>query len=444
MAWDIGSKRNVINPEFRSLSWRLLLSYLGVMMAISATSMIAVYEFFAFSLYQQLDRQLLTLADAATHNFEEIQEHQKTFKSSDSLELDDDGDLDIPWQNIQQPNQGIEWFDVNRQLITKAGKVFPPVDLSHYHRTYTVNDKKIRTLTLEINKEPGSPQQIMGYVRISESTEPVEMVLTKLRIGMMLGGILVSGLTAFGGMWLTKQSLKPIEQSFEKLKQFTADASHELRNPLAGIRACVEVIQSHPERIHPADIDKFKAISSGVNQMTSLVEDLLLLARTDQHSISITTNWVIIPLHELLEDLVEFIYFQAEQKQIELILDIRTDIKMKGDGNQLWRLFLNLIENAIYYTDSGGKVIVSLEEREKSVWVRIEDTGIGIAAEQLPFIFDRLWRADQARTRQEGGSGLGLAIAQTLAQHHQGEITVTSQLGKGSCFVVRFPGLPYS
>ncbi len=103
---------------------------------------------------------------------------------------------------------------------------------------------------------------------------------------------------------------------------------------------------------------------------------------------------------------------------------------------------MNLIENAIYYTDTGGKVRVSLEDREKWVWVRIEDTGMGISAEQLPFIFDRLWRADQARTRQEGGSGLGLAIAQTLAQHHQGEITVTSQLGKGSCFIVRFPALP--
>ncbi|VXD13535.1 ATPase, histidine kinase-, DNA gyrase B-, and HSP90-like domain protein [Planktothrix serta PCC 8927] len=443
MAWDIGSTRNAINPQFRALSWRLLLSYLGVMMAISGTSMIAVYEFFAFSLYQQLDRQLLTLADAATHNFEEIKEHKEASKVSDSLKLDDDEDLDIPWQNIQQPNQGIEWFDANRQLITKAGKVFPPLDLSHYHRTYTVNEKKIRTLTLEINKEPEATQQIMGYVRISESTEPIEMVLKKLRLGMMLGGILVSALTAFGGMWLTKQSLKPIEQSFEKLKQFTADASHELRNPLAGIRACVEVMQSHPERIHTADIDKLKAIASGVNQMTSLVEDLLLLARTDQHSLSITTNWLIIPLHELLEDLVEFLSFQAEQKQIELILDIKTNIKMKGDGNQLWRLFLNLIENAIYYTDTGGKVRVSLEDREKWVWVRIEDTGMGISAEQLPLIFDRLWRADQARTRQEGGSGLGLAIAQTLVQHHQGEITVTSELGKGSCFVVRFPNLPH-
>ncbi|MFM6402401.1 sensor histidine kinase, partial [Planktothrix sp.] len=100
------------------------------------------------------------------------------------------------------------------------------------------------------------------------------------------------------------------------------------------------------------------------------------------------------------------------------------------------------IENAIYYTDSGGKIRVSLEEGEKWIWVKIKDTGIGISSEQLPLIFDRLWRADQARTRREGGSGLGLAIAKTLAQHHQGEITVTSELGKGSCFVVRFPSLP--
>lgn len=442
MAWDIGSKRNVINPEFRSLSWRLLLSYLGVMMAISATSMIAVYEFFSFSLYQQLDRQLLILADAATHSLAAIKEHKNHIKEPNYLRLDNDGDLDIPWQNIQQPSQGVEWFDQHRQRIAKAGKVFPPSDLSHYNRTYTVNNQKIRVLTLQVNQEPKAQKKMMGYVRISESTESVEMVLKKLRLGMMLGGILVSGLTAFGGMWLTKQSLKPIEQSFEKLKQFTADASHELRNPLAGIKTCVEVMQSHPERIHPADIDKLNAIASGINQMTSLVEDLLLLARTDKPFIYINKNWVIIPLDELLEDLVEFLSSQAEEKEIQLILDIKTEIKLQGDGNQLWRLFLNLIENAIYYTDTGGKVMVSLEEREKWIWVYIKDTGIGISPEHLPLIFDRLWRADQARTRREGGSGLGLAIAQTLAQHHQGEITVTSELGKGSCFGVRFPSLP--
>lgn len=439
MAWDIGSTRNAINPQFRSLSWRLLLSYLGVMMAISGTSMIAVYEFFSFSLYQQLDRQLLTLADAATHSFSEVKEHKQVSKINDFRGLDDDGDLDIPWQNIKQPSQGIEWFDQDRQLIAKAGKIFPPMDLSPHHRTYTVNKQKIRTLTLQINQSPESPQKIIGYVRISESTESIQMVLKKLRLGMMLGGILVSGLTAFGGMWLTKQSLNPIEKSFEKLKQFTADASHELRNPLAGIRACVEVIQSHPERINPADIDKLKAIASGVNQMTSLVEDLLLLARTDQDYLPLTTNWVMIPLNELLEDLVESLSTQAEEKEIQLILDMPNNIKIKGEGNQLWRLFLNLIENAIYYTDTGGKVMVYLEQQERWVWVRIEDTGIGISSEQLPFVFDRLWRADQARNRRKGGSGLGLAIAQTLAQNHQGEITVTSQLGKGSCFSVRFP-----
>ncbi|OIP68142.1 MAG: hypothetical protein AUK43_17435 [Oscillatoriales cyanobacterium CG2_30_40_61] len=439
MAWDIGSKRNAINPQFRSLSWRLLLSYLGVMMAISGTSMIAVYEFFSLSLYQQLDRQLLTLAEAATHSISEVKEHKKPHEIDDFNGLDDDGDLDIPWQNIQQPSQGIEWFDPDRQLIARSGKIFPPIDLSHYHRNYTVNNKKIRTLTLQINQSEESESEIIGYVRISESTESIQMVLKKLRLGMMLGGILVSGLTAFGGMWLTKQSLNPIEKSFEKLQQFTADASHELRNPLAGIRACVEVIQSHPERINPADIDKLKAIASGVNQMTSLVEDLLLLARTDQDYLPLTTNWVMIPLNELLEDLVEFLSPQAEQKQVKLILDMPNNIKIKGEGNQLWRLFLNLIENAIYYTDTGGKVIVYLEQQERWVWVRIEDTGIGISSEQLPFVFDRLWRADQARNRRKGGSGSGLAIAQTLAQNHQGEITVTSQLGKGSCFSVRFP-----
>jgi len=226
---------------------------------------------------------------------------------------------------------------------------------------------------------------------------------------------------------------------FQQLKQFTADASHELRSPLTAIKTSVEVMQSHPERIHDADVKKLAAIASATKQMTELVEDLLLLARMDAGTAKITREWIVVPLDEVLEDLLEFWELQAEEKQIALKSNLVSGLSVMGDAAQLTRLFSNLIGNAIHYTSSGGTVTVSLINQNRLVIVNVEDTGIGIDAENVKLVFDRFWRADQARNRRAGGLGMGLAIAQAIAQRHRGEISVTSQLGVGSCFQVKFP-----
>jgi signal transduction histidine kinase len=254
-----------------------------------------------------------------------------------------------------------------------------------------------------------------------------------------LGSVFALSITAIGGLWLTQQSLKPIEQSFQQLKQFTADASHELRSPLTAIKTSVEVMRSHPERIHPADVKKLGAIASATNQMTHLVEDLLLLARTDAASAAPAQDWRAIPLDEVLEDLVELLEPKAVAKAIELQSNLQPNVSVMGDAAQLSRLFSNLLENAIAYTPARGTIALSMHRSDRFVIVSVEDTGIGIAPEQLPLIFHRFWRADKARVQREGGLGLGLAIAQAIAQRHRGEITVTSQFGVGSCFKVRLP-----
>jgi signal transduction histidine kinase len=120
------------------------------------------------------------------------------------------------------------------------------------------------------------------------------------------------------------------------------------------------------------------------------------------------------------------------------------DVSIQGNGEQLNRLFLNLILNALQYTPAGGMVTISTQKRSDGVVIQIEDTGIGIAIEHLPYIFDRFWRADPARQHHDGGSGLGLAIAQAIAYHHGGKITVTSQPGLGSQFQVYFPVMSYA
>lgn len=431
------SLQNSVSFDFKALRWRLLWSYLIVMIAIRVVSNVVVYKFFAHSIYQQLDNRLVNLADAAAHSIEAIQQDIQAVNQTIHRPMDGDGDLDIPWQNLRQPDQSVEWFDLDKRLLAVSGTLSLTTPLTEgFH---TVNRGKIRTLTIPAYGYNHHHEQLQGYIRVAESTKSVETVLTQLHWGSTLGGIIALGLTGVGGMWLTQQSLKPIERSYGQLKQFTADASHELRSPITVIKTAVDVLQTHPERIHVEDVETLKAIASATQQMNCLVEDLLLLARTDNVTAAPTQEWILIPLDELLEDVLEFLEFDAQAKEITMTYEWHSVVSVSGSALQLFRLFRNLLENALQYTPSGGSVNVSMFDDDKFVVVSVEDSGIGIAPEHLPLVFDRLWRADRARNYRDNGSGLGLAIAQAVARHHGGDITVSSQLGVGSCFRVCLP-----
>ncbi|ACB50320.1 two-component sensor histidine kinase [Crocosphaera subtropica ATCC 51142] len=431
------SKQKTLDHQFRALRWRLLLSYLLVMMAIRLLSNILIYQLFAHGLYQQLDQRLINLAQSAAHSLIDIKNNPKAVDNPAYRKLDQDGDLDIAWQNLRQPQQSVEWFGDRQEPLAHSGNLQPAWPFKVGFQT--VDDGKIRILTIMAYHDPQEKRHLEGYVRVSESTQSVEAVLNRLRWKSMFGGMIALGLIGVGGMWLTRQSLKPIEQSFRQLKQFTADASHELRSPLTAIKTSVTLLKSHPERFQSEDIPKLDIILSATDQMSHLVEDLLLLARMDGKREMSRQGWQKIPLIELLEDVVEFLEPNAEGKDITLQLFCFKDAIIKGESHQLLRLFSNLVENALQYTPIGGKVTVSLKQDDQSALVMVEDTGIGIAEENLPHIFDRLWREDTARSYRPQGSGLGLAISQAIAQHHDGEITVKSQVGMGSCFQVRLP-----
>jgi signal transduction histidine kinase len=244
--------------------------------------------------------------------------------------------------------------------------------------------------------------------------------------------LVVSGI---GGIWLTRQAMQPIEESFQRLKQFTADATHQLRGPLMAVKSNVAVALKYPEGMRGSDAEKFKAISSATSQMTNLTEDLLLLARTQQAPSEERKR---VDIEMLLESLVQLYTPQALEKQIALkTTHLTNNLYVLGDPVRLSRLFSNLIENAIQYTLEGGKVEIQTRKDGYYLQVNVRDTGIGIAPEYLKYVFDRFWRDDPSRSYRTGGSGLGLAIAQAIVQSHGGLITVTSKVGVGSCFTVR-------
>lgn len=231
-----------------------------------------------------------------------------------------------------------------------------------------------------------------------------------------------------------------LETSFGALRRFTADASHELRTPLAVIRADVERAMATTRGSHEQAVALEEALQE-VSRMTGLVESLLTLARADEGRFEVVRERV--DLEPLVRDIAETATILGEDAGISVRVPVVQPAVVFGDRERLRQLFLNLATNAVKYTHRGGVVEITLESRHDEAIVSVRDDGIGIAAADLPFIFDRFWRADRVRSRGAGGgSGLGLAISQWIAQAHDGRIDVSSRLGRGSAFTVVLPLAP--
>jgi two-component system OmpR family sensor kinase len=229
-----------------------------------------------------------------------------------------------------------------------------------------------------------------------------------------------------------------LETSFMGLRRFTADASHELKTPLAVLRADVERAMSEP--VPPGE--RLVALEEALQEttrMADLVESLLTLARADEGRFDIHREPV--ALRPLVQDIYETALILGEGAGVSVNFPFTADVTVMGDPTRLRQLFLNLVTNAIKYTPAGGKVELGLGVHPDNVTFAVRDTGIGIAAADFPHIFERFWRADRARSRmsERGGFGLGLAISQWIAQAHGGTLTASSRLGRGSLFTVTLP-----
>ena len=217
-------------------------------------------------------------------------------------------------------------------------------------------------------------------------------------------------------------------------QRLLADVSHELRTPLTAIRGNVDLMR----RMGDADPESLEIIQEEIERMTRLVGDLLLLARADAGGLPLEKKKV------ELDNLLFEVYRQVRllETAVEVKVTEVDQVCMLGDVDRLKQLLLNLISNAIKYTPDGGRVDVSLSKKNGWAYINIADTGMGIPAEDLPYIFDRFYRVDKARARGQsgkGGAGLGLAIAKWIAQAHGGNIDVTSKVGEGTTFTIILP-----
>ena len=230
-----------------------------------------------------------------------------------------------------------------------------------------------------------------------------------------------------------------LERSFAALRRFTADASHELKTPLTVVRAGVERAITRPG-VPPETLAPLEETLQEVNRMTELLDSLLTLARADEGRADLHREPV--DLREIIEEAGETGELLAEHAGVNIEIRLPPQpLVLAVDRSRVRQLALNLIENAVKYTPRGGQVSVELAGNDGRVVFTVADTGIGIAAGDLPHVFDRFWRADSARTRtsERAGTGLGLAICKWIAEAHGGTIEVQSRPGRGTTFTVGLP-----
>ncbi|MEO8053036.1 MAG: ATP-binding protein [Acidobacteriota bacterium] len=241
-------------------------------------------------------------------------------------------------------------------------------------------------------------------------------------------------LRLLAGMW--NEMLDRLQSGVERIQRFTSDASHDLRTPLATIRASAEIAlrkRREPESYQ----DTLERIVQQTDRATTLVEDLLTLARTDSGCV----DFVLTPLDLCLplQDICDSLRPLVQGKNLELRHSLPPNpVWVNADANAVMRLIAILIDNALKNTEAGW-IQVQLETAGREAILKVEDSGSGIGLADLPHIFDRFYRGDKSRTGVKGGSGLGLAIARRLVEFHQGTITSESILGQGTRFIVRLP-----
>ncbi len=335
----------------------------------------------------------------------------------------------------------------------------------------------LRVLTIPFaEEETGFDDTAIGYIQIARLVDSVEIFNRSLVIALFFGFAAAIG-SLFVAVLLTPGSFKPLEdianvarqitnaddlsrrvpdtgrtdeigvltrsinQTLERLERLfqtqqrlLADVSHELRTPLTTIRGNIDLMR----RMGTGDPESMGIIQEEVDRMTRLVGDLLLLARAGAGGLPLAKAEV------ELDSLIFEVYRQAEiigKGRVTVTLTAVDPVRVMGDTDRLKQLLLNLITNAIKYTPAGGSVSLSLSHTDDWAVVEVADTGIGIPPEDIPFIFDRFYRVDKARSRGLGGTGLGLSIVKWIATAHGGDVTVSSIVGEGTTFILSIPAL---
>lgn len=481
--------------NFRSLRFKLTLWYVLILGILLISFSSFLYFTLSKSLYRDADTKLRSLAELIAS------------ESASPLSRFGFGNIDQALEatmNLKPIGKFIQVLDETGKIGRKSENlrnVQLPISRNALKNALT------GVITFETNRSFGDPplriitfpvienNHVTLIVQVASSLEDVEDALNTLFIILIIAVPFALMVASLGGQFLANKALKPVDSitqtarmitsqnlnqrikplrvkdeisrlietfnemisrldhSFSQIKQFSADASHELKTPLTILKGEVEVTL-RKERTSDEYEQTLRSNLEEINRMSQIIDDLLFLSRADIGEIRL--NKEEIDLTEILNEVVIQMKILAQVKNIYIeTSNHHEDIHIFGDGLRIRELFLNLIGNGIKYTENGGSIHITLtkdnlshdrssmngREGDQTQFAKIivSDTGMGIAKEDQERIFDRFFRVDKARSREQGGSGLGLSICKWIVEAHCGDISVTSEIEKGSTFIVKLP-----
>ena len=260
--------------------------------------------------------------------------------------------------------------------------------------------------------------------------------LTRLILTSLLTGLAAMVCFFLISVLLSRLALRPVERAWEQQNQFVADASHELKTPITVILANTGIVLSHSEQAVSDNRKWLEYIQAEARRMKALVEDLLFLAKHDAAGLPATRP---VNFSDLTEGCLLRFESVAFEQGVSLTSQVASGLTLIGDKPSLERLVMILLDNAIKYAGRGGTASLRLEQQQDRAVLTMVNSGPPIPPEHLPHLFERFYRADSSRSRDQGGYGLGLPIAQAVAQAHRGAITVHSDPTHGTVFTVTLP-----
>ncbi len=406
---------------------RLTLWYAGTSAAILLLLGAGIFLAIGIQVSRRLDASLAAATAAVIRATHDLEAERAAGRASDAVE-----ELHIPDRDLYlfdstarpiTPPRADDWIVAAAKVAAKSG---------HAETQRTSGEHELRLHATRFVTPSGTTYIAAAVAERPSIVDQYAWLIGTFGAAALFGIVLV----VVGGIVLARQSTVPVERSMEQMRRFMADAAHELRTPIAILRARSEVALAHA-RDPAGDAAAFQAIEREADRMGSIVGDLLTLARADAGELPVVRE----PLYldDVASQAVEAARALAERKGVRLEVGAFEEAKILGDPNLARRLVLIVLDNAIKYTPPGGTVRLDVTARNGKRSVIVSDTGIGIPSEQLPRIFERFYRGESARRHAEG-AGLGLAIAQWIADFHDARIAVTSQSGGvGTRVQIDFP-----
>lgn len=477
-----------------SIRLRLTLAYVGLF-AVALTVL-------DFGLYYVVNRALINSIDSELDLGAQVVQESITKASTNPQILDDGMSIIEPdavknfattnlFAIVYSPDGRIRSRSLNllrqpdfsRRLTLDADTVLLAVAGNRLRFTTDIGVARLRVLVVPLTYVNVLTQtvQVAGVLQLVRPVSETERALRFFLYALAFGGVAVMIVAAQGGAWLTRAVFRPIdviartaqsivsaadlrrrvpvpvvqdelqlltvtvndlleriERLFEAQRRFLADASHELRTPLAAMKGNIEILNRGAVRDSELLNESLDDMQRETERLIRLVNDLLMLARNEAAA---GMRFEVVDLATLLLETIRDL--KALAGNIVLALDIQQVVMVNGDRDRLKQAILNICINALQHTADGGSVVCRLTRRDDVAVVTIQDTGVGISSDDLPYVFDRFFRVDRSRTRAYVGSGagLGLAIVKYIVESHNGSVAVASTVGVGTTFTIEIPSL---